>query len=306
MKEIREVDQGNFRKNHAVHEGENYLKNYYEVEPEESQFYTIGVDVTHRCNMECANCYSPIRHLPDVDQNGLIDFFRRLGRRTEVRLTGGEPTLREDLPVLIEAIAKYGHRPAIMTNGLKLSDRGYCKTLKEAGLKFVAISLNGADDDEVYQQLDHRKCARLKMLALKNIIDLGFFLNINCILVRGISDHIPLRLAHILKTHKVNGVIRFRNIGKLGRYMENSNLKFNEMIENLAQAFGKDPNELRKLNRVNGYEEEHNILFPLEENKKLNTTWIKVTDWRPTEQSIPDPKSTRRGRMTKTFKVAPF
>ena len=210
-------------------------EDYYELEPEDSQFYTIGVDVTHRCNMECANCYSPIRDLPDVDQNGLLDFFRRLGRKTEVRLTGGEPTLREDLPLLIEAIARYGHRPAIMTNGLRLADKNYCQSLKNAGLKFVAISMNGADDDEVYQTLDHRRCARLKMRAFENIIEMGFFLNINCILARGINDHVPLRLAEILKSFRVNGVIRFRNIGKLGRFMERPNFSFDEMIDLLAQ-----------------------------------------------------------------------
>ncbi len=279
---------------------------YYEVEPENSKFYTIGVDVTHKCNMECANCYSPIRDLPDVPQKDLLSFFRKLGRKTEVRFTGGEPTLRSDLPVLIKETLGMGHRVAIMTNGLKLADLEYCKQLKEAGLKFVCISMNGADDDKVYEKLDHRKCAALKMAALENIVKLGFFININCILVKGVNEHTPKRLAELLKNRNINGVIRLRNIGKLGRHMSGSNFTFDELIELMATSFGQDPEELKKFRMVNGYQEEHNILFPLEKNKKLNTTWVKLTDWRPTENSIPDPQSTRRGRMTKDFKVAPF
>jgi molybdenum cofactor biosynthesis enzyme MoaA len=279
---------------------------YFEVEPESSQFYTIGVDVTHKCNMECSNCYSPVRDLPDIPKEDLFRFFQKLGRKTEVRLTGGEPTLRSDLPELIAEIVRNGHRAAIMTNGLRLADADYCQKLKDAGLKFVAVSMNGADDDEVYQALDQRRCAKQKMMAFENIINTGFFLNINCILAKGISEHIPKRLADMLRNRKVNGVIRFRNIGKLGRHMQTPNFSFDELIDLMCQAFDKKPEDLRRYNKVNGYEEEHNLLFPLDDKRKYNTTWIKLTDWRPTEDSIPDPASTRRGRMTKTLKVAPF
>ncbi len=279
---------------------------YFEVEPEKSEFYTVGVDVTHRCNMECANCYSPIRNLPDIPKEDLIKFFSRLGKKTEIRLTGGEPTLRNDLPELIRAINDHGHRAAIMTNGLKLADRAYAQSLFDAGLKFVAISVNGADDDEVYKKTDGVACAKKKMQALKNCAEIGFFINLNCILIKGVNEHVPKRLHENLKELKVNGVIRFRNIGRLGRYMSQDNFTFDEMIGLITDAFGVDRALAEESRTVNGYEEEHNVLFPVDPSKKRTTTWIKITDWRPTEDSIPDPKSTRRGRMTKTGKVAPF
>ncbi len=280
--------------------------NYYEVEPEQSTFYTVAVDVTHRCNMECANCYSPLRDIPDIEIQELKEFFSRLGRRTELRLTGGEPTLRKDLPEIISSIVENGHRAALMTNGLKLADREYCEQLKSAGLKFVCLSLNGADDDDVYEVLDNRRCAKLKMSALQNIIDLGFFVNINCILIKGLNEHVPEKLAQVLKANKVHGTLRFRNIGKMGRYMNRENMSFNDMVNLLSNAFDKTPEYIKSYNQVNGYEEIHNVLFPLDEKRRLSTTWIKITDWRPSEDAIPDPGSIRRGRMTKNFKVAPF
>jgi molybdenum cofactor biosynthesis enzyme MoaA len=279
---------------------------YFEVEPEQSTFYTIGVDVTHRCNMECSNCYSPVRTIPDVAKEDLIRFFSRLGQKTEIRLTGGEPTLRSDLPELIRAINDLGHRAAIMTNGLRLADRAYAQLLFDAGLKFVAISVNGADDDVVYKKTDGVACAEKKMKALANLADIGYFLNLNCILVKNVNEHVPARLNQILRDLKVNGVIRFRNIGKLGRFMQQDNFTFDEMIQLVTSAFGVDPKLAEESRTVNGYEEEHNVLFPVDPKRKLSTTWIKITDWRPTENSIPDPNSARRGRMTKDFKVAPF
>jgi molybdenum cofactor biosynthesis enzyme MoaA len=280
--------------------------NYFEVPPEKSSFYTIGVDVTHRCNMECANCYSPIRNLPDVSMKDLFHFFERLGRKTELRLTGGEPTLRKDLPEIIRKINELGHRSAIMTNGLKLADKDYAATLKQAGLKFVCISMNGADDDDLYLKMDNKKCAEQKVQALKNCSELGFFTNINCIMAKGVNPEAPSRLYKLLKEINIHSVLRFRNIGKLGRYLSLENYTFDEMVESICAAFGKNPSEVKRYNLVNGYEEEHNILFPVDAGKTRTTSWVKITDWRPTENSCPDPNSIRRGRMTKNFNVAPF
>lgn len=48
--------------------------NYFELQPEENTFLNIVVDLTHKCNMECANCYIPNRDIPDLDKDRLEDF----------------------------------------------------------------------------------------------------------------------------------------------------------------------------------------------------------------------------------------
>jgi len=56
-------------------------------------FETVIVDVTHRCNMACANCYIPNRSIPDLDADWILSRIARLPRRTYVRLVGAEPTI---------------------------------------------------------------------------------------------------------------------------------------------------------------------------------------------------------------------
>ena len=46
-------------------------------EPENSPFKNIYCDIVHRCNMECANCYLPFRHYPDLPKEKVIDFISR-------------------------------------------------------------------------------------------------------------------------------------------------------------------------------------------------------------------------------------
>lgn len=284
--------------------------NYYEIEPEQSKFKTLVADITHRCNMECANCYVPNRTIPDMDLEKLYDLARRLPQRTEFRLMGGEPTVRKDLPDIISNIRKLGHRPTILTNGLKLGNFDYVKTLYDAGLRSLNISMNGADDDAVYTVMDELKCADRKMAALRNVIKLNMFVNINCILQKGVNDHIPERLISIFKNEFPNaaGVLRFRNVGQIGRYTlrKNQNHTFDELIEKFAKVINKDVDYIKSMNVVEGFVEKYNVLFPLDESKKRSGLWIKITDWSPDSSDIPDPDSIRRGRITQNFKLAPF
>ena len=78
--------------------------NYYELEPEKNHFYTLLADVTHKCQMSCANCYIPNRNMPDMDFNKFENFVKRLPWRTDIRLIGAEATLRKDLPNLIHML----------------------------------------------------------------------------------------------------------------------------------------------------------------------------------------------------------
>ena len=71
--------------------------NYYEVEPEKSTFGSVVADITHKCNMECANCYIQQRHT-DMDIDKFYDVVSRLIKRTGYKTAGGEATMRKDLP----------------------------------------------------------------------------------------------------------------------------------------------------------------------------------------------------------------
>ena len=104
--------------------------NYFELKPEENTFSNIVIDLTHRCNMECTNCYIPNRDIPDLDKEKLYDVLKKLPNRTYIRLIGAEPTMRDDLPEIIAKVKHLGHRPSVTTNGLKLAHLPYVKKLK--------------------------------------------------------------------------------------------------------------------------------------------------------------------------------
>ena len=238
---------------------------YKKYKPEKNPFYTLVADVTHRCNMVCSNCYIPNRNIEDMSADKLVNFLTKLKKRTEIRLIGAEPTMRKDLPDIIYKIRKLGHRPVLMTNGLKLSDLSYVKTLKNFGLRTVYISMNGVDLDEWYQKIDKMKCAKKKLKALENIYSEKFFISIGCILIRDLNSQAPSRFLKLLETLKISALtLRFRNIGQLGRYDKNvDNFSFQELIDLCSKQFNVSKYFIQKQNKINGYFEKNTRFFKL-------------------------------------------
>ncbi len=284
------------------------MKTYYELEPEKNHFKSIFVDITHKCNMECANCYLPNRTIPDMDKQKLFDFLQSLPSKCQIRLVGAEPTMRKDLPEIISEVRKANHYPILLTNGLKLSSLKYVKSLKDAGLSTVALSLNGGNDDELYIKIDGMACKEKKMKALENLAEMNFFINTSAIMVKGLNESVPKKLYNKLKSLKVKrAVMRFRNVGQIGRYMleKQDNYNYQELIKFIADEFDLNEDYILKHKTMDGYEEKRTVFFPLLENKDQNI-YVKITDWAPENSYFPDPENKRRGRVTQNFKIAPF
>lgn len=294
----------------------------FEYKPEECPFKTVVVDITHKCNMECSNCYIPNRDIPDTPTGLIEEFLSKLPKRTNVRFIGAEPTMRSDLPELIQTARKFGHRPMVMTNGLRLARKEYVETLNNSGLDYVYLSMNGADNDEVYKVLDGGKFATVKLRALRNILSTGLGLHTGTILVKDLSNtmirrQIDLvvdeakRLGIRFDTHptykRLPPVLRFRNVGLLGRNMgENSVLDLTEVKELFETNLGMtwDQIQERSLDGVTSYETGLDYLsFIIPYETEIGTVLVRFIDWSNDKE---DEGDAYRGRMTPDGMVANF
>jgi hypothetical protein len=248
----------------------------------------VIVDITHRCNMTCANCYVPNRDIPDLDARWLSSILGRLPAGRFVRLVGGEPTLRNDLPELIRDIRAKGHHPVVVSNGLKFADRGYVRSLKDAGLQIAYISMNGAFDDDLYETIDEMRCADRKRRAFENLRAEHLYTSVGMILVRGVNEHAvaPL-LAASMKSRNVRE-LHLRSVGAMGRHMPAPPLSVDELRAVLASAAGIDAESIVPHERTAS-----SIDFVHGRLRVQLTTW-------------PDLGSTTRGRLTPEGTIAPF
>jgi 12,18-didecarboxysiroheme deacetylase len=104
-------------------------------------------NMTRRCNLKCVHCYAQAKDLEFENElsteegRALIDDLANFGSPV-ILFSGGEPTLRKDLPELAAYAREKGMRAVISTNGT-LIDRNLAKKLKDVGLSYVGVSLDG-------------------------------------------------------------------------------------------------------------------------------------------------------------------
>jgi len=106
--------------------------------------YRMDLALTYRCNNDCAHCYNARpRQFPEMstlEWKRVIDQLWQIGI-PHIVFTGGEPTLRSDLPELIAHAQANGQITGLNTNGRRLSDTDFLDRLIDAGLDHVQITL---------------------------------------------------------------------------------------------------------------------------------------------------------------------
>jgi cyclic pyranopterin phosphate synthase len=155
----------------------------------------LRISVTDRCNLRCAYCmpeehyaWLPRRDILSFEEiAALVDAFTDVGV-DRVRLTGGEPLLRHDLPQLVTALAaKPALRDlALTSNGVLLAE--HAAALRAAGLHRLTVSLDTLRADR-FQQLTRRESLPQVLAGIRAADAAGFRpLKIDTVAMRGVND----------------------------------------------------------------------------------------------------------------------
>lgn len=155
---------------------------------------TALLEVTKRCNLSCAYCFAAAGNTPggpdpSLDVIGFwYDRVRRAAPGSNIQISGGEPTMRDDLPRIIEMGRDKGFSfIQLNTNGLRLArERGYARKLRDAGLSSVFLQFDGVSDD-VYCKLRGRPLAGEKRTAVERSGDAGIGVVLVPMLVPGVN-----------------------------------------------------------------------------------------------------------------------
>lgn len=142
----------------------------------------------YSCNERCQFCYyledlqqGRVRDWSTAENRRRISLAARWGKRA-IDISGGEPTIRPDLPELIRHCKAQGfERVTIITNGLRCADRGYCEALAAAGLDEGLFSVH-SHDPAIHDDLTRVKSSHGRVLqALANFTDLGLDRRVNTV-----------------------------------------------------------------------------------------------------------------------------
>jgi cyclic pyranopterin phosphate synthase len=206
----------------------------------------LRLSVTDRCNLRCSYCMPGEDYvwLPRADILSfeelarLADVFLALGVE-ELRLTGGEPLLRRDLPVLVGLLAtKPGLRDlALTTNGLLLADQA--AALRAAGLSRLTVSLDTLRPER-FRALTRRPEHARVLAGLSAARAAGFTgTKVNTVVMRGVNDD---ELGELLCFGREQGLevrfIEYMDVGGATAWRQRDVVSRVEMLERIARELG--------------------------------------------------------------------
>ena len=156
--------------------------------------YRMDLAVTYRCNNDCAHCYNAReRDFPELSTEQwfkVMDDLWALGV-PHIIFTGGEATLRNDLPELIAHAESNGQITGLNTNARRLSNQRYVQTLVDAGLDHVQITVESCDE-QVHDEMMRAKGAfKQTIQGLRNALNSKLFVMTNTTMLRTNVHTIP-------------------------------------------------------------------------------------------------------------------
>jgi hypothetical protein len=185
---------------------------------------TAVLEITYQCDMECRVCFADTkkaRYNPPLEK--VMEMYRtayRNGGHCSIQLSGGEPTMREDLADILEMGKELGFpHIQVNTNGVKIARSiEYLQSLKEAGADLIYLQFDGTRE-EIYQTIRGRSMWEIKRQAVANCEKAGIGIILVPTIVRKINDDNIGGIIEFAKEHMptVKGV-HFQPVSYFGRF----------------------------------------------------------------------------------------
>lgn len=188
---------------------------------------TAVIEVTKRCNMGCAVCFAAVNGPGAGGRDKPIEKIQEMIRYTadtqgfcSLQLSGGEPTLRDDLPDIIRYACGIGFKHIqVNTNGIRIADDPtYVAALKDAGAALIYLGFDAVSDD-IYRQIRNRDMFNVKQTCIENCRKAGIGVMLVPVVINGLNNH---QVGDIVAYGKANiptvKGIHFQPASRFGRY----------------------------------------------------------------------------------------
>ncbi|MEC8945796.1 MAG: GTP 3',8-cyclase MoaA [Chloroflexota bacterium] len=219
----------------------------------------VRISVTDRCNFRCPYCmpaeifgeryqFLPQSEILSFEEiTRLAHVFVGLGV-TKIRITGGEPLLRSNLPELIQMMSNIDGLEdlSLTTNGYLLPQMAH--SLKEAGLNRVTISLDSLDDD-VFGEMNGRGFGVDKILEAIDVAEKEELtpIKINTVVKRGVNDHTLMDLIeHFKGSNQILRLIEYMDVGTLNGWQMDEVVPSKSIVESINEKYPISPKQKTK------------------------------------------------------------
>jgi cyclic pyranopterin phosphate synthase len=218
------------------------------IDPFDRVVRDLRISITDRCNFRCTYCM-PEEGMDWLPRNEILSFeeLERIARIcverfgfTGIRLTGGEPTVRAHLPVLVAKLAALGTDLAMTTNGATLGLMA--GDLKRAGLRRVNVSLDSLQRER-FLALTKRDRLDEVLAGIDAAIATGFDpVKVNVVLMRGVNDDEILDFAAFGREKGIGiRFIEWMPLDAQGAWNNETVVTYDEIVQRIGAAYPIEP-----------------------------------------------------------------
>ncbi|GAA4303708.1 GTP 3',8-cyclase MoaA [Aestuariibaculum suncheonense] len=225
----------------------------------------LRISLIERCNLRCSYCMpeegvplSPKSHLMTYEEiYEIAKTFVKHGV-TKIRLTGGEPLVRKDFPIILEKLASLPVEISITSNAVIIDK--FVDVLKAYGVKSLNISLDSLHRDkfkEITRRDNFEKVHNNILLLVKE----GFKVKVNAVLIKDFNDNEIINFIKFTKDLPVS--VRFIefmpfdgnkwDMSKMVSYKDVMDRVYESFSENQVERLQDAPNDTSKNYKIKGY-----------------------------------------------------
>ncbi|UKM64427.1 GTP 3',8-cyclase MoaA [Flavobacteriaceae bacterium GSB9] len=225
----------------------------------------LRISLTERCNLRCTYCMpeegiplSPKSHLMTYEE--IYDIAKTFVKHgvNKIRLTGGEPLVRKDLPVILEKLATLPVELSITSNAVIIDK--FIDVLKTTGVNKINVSLDSLDINKfkhITRRNDFKKVYDNILLLVKE----GFTVKVNAVLMKSFNDNEIINFIKFTKDLPVS--VRFIEFMPFdgNKWDMSKMVSYAEVMKHVNSAFSKNdivrlqdaPNDTSKNYKIKGY-----------------------------------------------------
>ncbi len=191
---------------------------------------TVLIEVTNRCNLNCSVCFADAgnRASDDPSLEEIRTWFERIkqnGTHCNIQLSGGEPTLRNDLPQIVSMAGDSGFSfIQVNTNGIRLArDPEFVSALEKAGLSSVFLQFDGTHDT-IYKTIRGKALLDIKMAAIRACRENRIGVVLVPTIIPGINtDNIGNIIQTAIDLSPAVRAVHFQPMSYFGRFSQSNN-----------------------------------------------------------------------------------